>query len=210
MAPRRKPFLVVAGNIGAGKTTMTARLSDELGLKPVFDNAQENPFLARFYSDPPASQQTWAFRSQLFFLQEGWHRHRQIQREGGGCVQELSVYENFLVMAHDHRDRGWINSEDFDLLSGLFFGMEELLEPPDLLVVLDAPLEQLIRRAVSQGRPGLTAEYLERLQQRYRAFADSWIHSPVLTIDTSLLDIATEEGLSEAAEIIISRLGVQR
>jgi deoxyadenosine/deoxycytidine kinase len=88
--------------------------------------------------------------------------------------------------------------------------MEELLEPPDLLVVLDAPLEQLIRRAVSQGRPGLTAEYLERLQQRYRAFADSWIHSPVLTIDTSLLDIATEEGLSEAAEIIISRLGVQR
>jgi len=204
MTQPRKPFVVVAGNIGTGKTTFTSRLADELGLHADLDRASENPYLTRFYADPPYSQRQWAFHSQLFFLQSGLRQHRQIQADRGGMVQELSIYEHFMVMAHDQRDQGWITEEDFQLLSGIFFGVEDLLARPDLLVLLESPIELLISRAV--GKPGITADYLTRLQDRYRAFTDGWLHSPVLRIDTTQIDVTTEEGLDEASQQVINRL----
>ena len=204
MSQQQKPFVVVAGNIGTGKTTVTARLADELGLHAVLDRASDNPYLNRFYSDPPRSQRQWAFHSQLFFLVDGLRQQRRIESDRGGVVQELSIYEHFMVMAHDQRDQGWISDEDFQLLSGLFFSVEDLLIRPDLLVLLEAPVDLLARRAVD--RPGITPEYLARLQDRYRAFADGWLHSPVLRIDTTRTDVTTETGLDEAAQLVISRL----
>lgn len=205
MSDRRKPYLVVAGNIGSGKTTVCTRLAGELGLTPVLAPAAENPYLERFYADPPASQRRWAFHSQLFFFEVGLRQHAQMQAANFGCVQELSVYEHFLVVAHDQRDQGWISQEDFNLLSGLFYSVEPMLTPPDLLVLLQTPVDQLAAR--SAGRPGIDAAYLARLEARYAGFADTWLRSPVLSIDTAEVDLDDPAGLDLAAELVIARLG---
>lgn len=201
-AQARKPFIVLTGNIGVGKGRVAQHLAEELGLMPFLDQASNNPYLERFYQD----QAKWALHSQLFFLNHSLRQHRTIQAEQIGCVQELSFYEHFLVMAHHHRDQGWITSEDFDLLSNLFFAVEDLLVAPHLLVLLETPVDVLAVRMAD--RPEIDAAYLARLDKRYRGFADSWIHSPVLRVNTEDIDIDTPAGLERVSELVMDRLGL--
>lgn len=201
---RRKPHIVIAGNIGVGKSHVMSRLSAELGFAAVSSRPQDNPYLQRFYADPPRSQAQWAFRSQLYFLKDGIRQHVAIGSAAAGCVQEMSVHEHFLVMAHDHRDRGWINAEDFSVLSGLYYAVEGLLTAPDLIVILSAPAQQLHDRA----RDGVTLDYLTELNVRYRQFADSWIGPQMLYLDVAGRDLTASAEQDAVCEQIISRLPV--
>jgi len=176
-----KPYILVAGNIGAGKTAVVESLSEELGLAALSSDHQENPFLDRFYAD----RGRWAFPSQAFFLQQGLVQHRHIREQGG--VQDQSVHEHFLVFAHQLRDEGVLLPEEFDVLSGMYYGMQPSLAAPSLLVFLDAAPDVLLERAKAQQghEQHIDLDYLEALGSRYQSFADSWIHSPVLQVDAA-------------------------
>lgn len=201
----RKPFLVVAGNIGAGKSTLVERISRELGLQPAWEASADNPYLERFYADMAG----WAFHSQLYFLTAGLREHLRILSGGGGVIQDRSVYEHFLVFAHELRDQGLIASDDFTVLSDLYFSVQDLLQPPDLLIYLEAPLPVLQARIRERGRgseQAIEPAYLARLQNRYNGFLDSWYHSPTLRVNTASHDIRSEEGLARIAELVAERL----
>lgn len=185
-----KPYILVAGNIGVGKTAVVESLGEELGLAAISSEHQENPFLDRFYAD----RSRWAFQSQTFFLQQGLVQNRQVQEQGG--VQDQSVHEHFLVFAHQLRDEGVLLAEEFELLSGLYYGMQPNLAAPDVLVFLDAAPGVLLERAQEQkgAEQHIDLPYLQALGERYQNFADSWTRSPVLRIDA---EQETEQALEQ-------------
>ena len=190
-----KPYILVAGNIGVGKTAVVEAISEELGLAAISSDHQDNPFLDRFYAD----RSRWAFQSQAFFLEQGLLQYRQILEQGG--VQDQSVHEHFLVFAHQLRDEGVLLPEEFEVLSGLYYGMQTNLPTPDLLVFLDAAPEVLLERAQQQEghEQHIDLSYLKALGARYQSFADSWLQSSVMKIDA-------EQELEDIVEPILAQL----
>jgi deoxyadenosine/deoxycytidine kinase len=202
-----KPFIVVAGNIGVGKSTVTLQVSEELGLTPYFENYKDNPYLANFYQDMPR----WSFHSQLFFLKEGLRDHRHIVRAGGGVIQDRSIYEHFMVFAQDLAAQNFINEMDFELLSDLYYSVQDLLDPPHLLVYLKAPTSILLARIKKRARIAeqvITQEYLQRLENQYYHFLDSWTHSPILRIDMKQYDVNKTSDLEEISSKIQQHLNI--
>ena len=198
-----KPYVVVAGNIGVGKKAAVQALSQELGLPALSLAHHDNPFLDRFYAD----RNRWAFHSQAYFLQQGLAQHRTIRENGG--VQDQSVHEHFLVFAHQLRDEGVLSADEFSLLSGVYYGTQGMIEPPDLLVVLDAKPENLLQRAVEQhgNEQHITLDYLEALNKRYQGFADSWLASPVLVVDCNQNQLDSDGGAADLIDMVLTELG---
>ena len=199
-----KPFLVIAGNIGSGKTTLAAKLGEELGIALVAEPASSNPYLEDFYEDMASH----AYHSQLFFLASALHEHRQIEARGGGAVLDRSIYEHYLVFAQQLHLDGQISDADFSVLSDLYYGVQDLLPPPHLVVMLEASTDQLYKRIVSRGGAdkSISVEYLESLQVRYREFSDGWVACPLLKVDTEQVVSRTPQGLEELAGMVLASL----
>jgi len=197
-----KPYVLVAGNIGVGKSLAVDTLSEELGLTALSPSHHDNPFLDLFYAD----RSRWAFHSQAYFLQQGLTQHRTIQEQGG--VQDRSVHEHFLVFAHQLRDEGVLNADEFSLLSGLYYGVQPLLETPDLLVMLQSSPQNLLNKAQQQygNEERITLEYLEALDERYTSFADSWLSSPVLNIDCDVHHLDQPDGSAYLVDTVLASL----
>lgn len=197
-----KPYVLVAGNIGVGKGLAVDLLSEELGLAAVGSSHHDNPFLDLFYAD----RRRWAFHSQVYFLQQGLAQHRAIKEQGG--VQDRSVHEHFLVFAHQLRDEGVLSAEEFSLLSSLYYGIQPILEPPDLLVMLDASPSFLLDRAQQQygQEERITVDYLQALHGRYQNFIDSWITSPVLQFDCSASPLEEPKNAEDLVQSVLSHI----
>lgn len=189
-----KPLIVISGNIGSGKSTIAERLGDELGLPVSAEPSENNPYLEDFYQDMAG----YAYQSQLFFMSRGLLQHRRVDRSGGAII-DRSFFEHHLVFACQLYADGYISDQDFSVLSDLYYGVQDLLAPPDLLVMLEASPGELMRRISERNKAdrAIDRDYLERLDARYREFADGWTASPLLRIDTEELDPRTEEGLDE-------------
>lgn len=198
----RKPYVLVSGGIGVGKTKLVRQLSDELGLEAVIAHDADNPYLESFYGAQArldnGEENPWAFRSQLWFLISGLRDLRRIAERSAGVLQERSAHEDFLVFAHELRDRGEINADDFTMLSDLYYAQAFQMPAPDLLVYLDAPLDVMAHRV--SGR-GVSRAYLQALRDRYEQFLDGWLLSPVMRLRTHELD-----DLGSAGEMIAARL----
>jgi deoxyadenosine/deoxycytidine kinase len=200
-----RPFIVVAGNIGVGKSLVVERLSDELGLEPYYENDASNPYLTDFYED----MERWAFHSQLYFLKEGLKEHRRILARGLGAIQDRSVYEHFMVFAHDLHAQGLMSANDFTLLSELYYAIGDLLVAPDLLVYLDFPIDQLpahIKKRNRQSAHTIDPTYLSRLHERYRHFLDSWISSPIIRLEMQHYALDKTEDFDVIAEAVLQGL----
>lgn len=189
-----KPLIVMSGNIGSGKSTIAERLGDELGLPVSAEPSENNPYLEDFYKDMAG----FAYQSQLFFMSRGLLQHRRVDRSGGAII-DRSFFEHHLVFACQLHADGYISDQDFSVLSDLYYGVQDLLAPPDLLVMLEASPEELMRRISERNKAdrAIDRDYLERLDARYREFADGWTASPLLRINTEELDPRSEEGLDQ-------------
>ncbi len=191
-----KQFIAVAGNIGAGKSTLVTRLSERLGWTPYFEPVAENPYLKDFYRDMKA----WAFHSQLFFLSYRMRFHEELLKVSESVVQDRSVYEDAEIFAKNLYDQGNINERDYRTYRNLFELFISLLAPPDLMIYLKAPVATLEERIVERGRSfeaNIGTDYLEQLNDLY----DNWISGfslcPVLTVPAATMDFATVDAYVE-------------
>lgn len=187
--PRR--FIAVAGNIGAGKTELVSFLCRKYGVEPFFEPNDTNPYLESFYGD----MGTWAFRSQLWFLTHKFRLHRRLMESTATVVQDRTLYEDAEIFARNLYEQGHIDERDYRTYRELYETVCETLSPPDVMIFLRCPVRTLRKRIASRGRAmeqSLPRGYLERLDDLYRRWRESYDLSPVIELDTGKLDYLTD------------------
>lgn len=183
--PRR--FVAIAGNIGVGKSSLTALLAEQLGWQPFFEAVGENPYLADFYTD----MRRWSFHSQIFFLSRRLRHHYQLLHTPGTVVQDRTVYEDAEVFACNLYQQGHMEERDYRSYRELYEVMALFLPPPDLLVYLKASVPILLERIAMRGREferHIAPDYLQQLNELYDRWIARFTGCPVLTIDANRLD----------------------
>jgi deoxyadenosine/deoxycytidine kinase len=190
--------IVVAGTIATGKTTLTEALASTLGLAAMVERPKANPFLERFYADQPR----WALASQLWFATDSARQHRKIQRSGG-AVQDHSVYENVHVFGAALADAGVLTENEWQLLLDATGPTIDSLPSPSIVLLVEAPVEDLMTRIRTRGRPyeaGLDSEYLTRLSHRRREYFEGWERSPVVLVDSGSIDLRLQPNVVKIAD----------
>lgn len=185
-------FVVVAGNIGSGKTTLTKKLSERLGWKPHFESVQDNPYLADFYGD----MERWAFQLQVYFLTHRFGTHKLIEGSGASSVQDRSIYEDANIFARALYDQGTLNERDFKNYQTLYNTMTPYLNPPTLMIFLRRSVPKLIERIQMRGRDyeqAIPVDYLTRLNKYYDDWYGSYNLGKSLIVDTDELDFLENE-----------------
>ncbi len=197
-----KKFVVVAGNIGAGKSTLVTLLSAHLGWQPFYEPEGDNPYLADFYRD----MQTWAFHSQVFFLTRRLRIHRQLLDHPTSVIQDRSIYEDAEVFAGNLHRRGLLTGRDYETYRSLYSVLSEFLPPPDLVVYLRASVETLLNRISGRGRDyerSIPGDYLAQLNEQYEEWLAAFNLCPVLTVPSDDLDYVTH---SAHLELVVSKI----
>lgn len=182
-----KRLIIVAGNIGSGKTSLTERIGARLGWCTAFESVTDNPYLAEFYAD----MKSWAFQLQVFFLGHRAEQYLELAQSPQSAVLDRSIYEDAYIFARALYQMGNLTERDYLSYRRVFDLVVSKLPPPDLLIYLKAPVSVLVNRINRRGREiesGISAEYLSLLE----SFYDDWLQSfdvcPVLTIHTGDLD----------------------
>jgi deoxyadenosine/deoxycytidine kinase len=182
-----KRFVVVAGNIGVGKSTLVGMLCERLGWEPFFEPVADNPYLADFYED----MHTWSFHSQVFFLANRLRAHHRLTVHPTSVIQDRSVYEDAEVFANNLHRQGRMSARDYATYRELYGAMAAFLPPPDLVIYLRASVETLQDRIRKRGRDyerQISDEYLGQINDLYEEWIQSFKVCPVLTVPADDLD----------------------
>jgi len=182
-----KNFIAIAGNIGVGKSSLTALLSAKLEWEPFYEAVAENPYLADFYRD----MRQWSFHSQVFFLSRRLRHHRQLLNRPGSVVQDRSVYEDAEIFARNLYLQGYMSERDYGCYRELYEVLTMILPPPNLVVYLRASVPTLIQRIALRGRDferAISPDYLARLNGLYEEWIEHFSLCPVLTVPSDALD----------------------
>ena len=191
-----KRFIVVAGNIGAGKSTLVRMLSQQLGWFPYYEPVAQNPYLTDFYTNMRA----WAFHSQIFFLTNRLRTHHQLMNHpssviGDVYISDRCVYEDAEVFAQNLFDQGLMTERDYLTYRDLYQVLVEFLPPPDLVIYLRASVPTLLGRIARRGRAyerQIQPEYLVQLNILYEKWTSSFSLCPVLTVPSDDLDYVND------------------
>lgn len=185
-----KRLIVVAGNIGAGKTSLTERIGTRLGWETAFESVSDNPYLSDFYAD----MRSWSFHLQIFFLGHRADQYLELARSSQSAILDRSIYEDAYIFARALHHLGNISERDYHAYLRVFNLLVSTLPPPNLLVYLKAPVSVLMDRIHRRGRDiesGITEEYLALLDSFYDEWMAAFDICPVLTIHTGELDRET-------------------
>lgn len=180
-------FIAIAGNIGAGKSTLTAMLAEHFNWTPFYEANAENPYLADFYED----MERWSFHSQVFFLGKRLEHHRQLIDHPGSVIQDRTVYEDAEIFACNLYKQGNMNQRDYDAYRRLYQAVSSFLPPPSLMIYLDSSVDLLVSHIQRRGRDyeqNISRKYLEQLNTLYNNWIDDWNFSPIVRINMDTLD----------------------
>lgn len=181
--------IAVAGNIGAGKTTLTRLLSKHYGWRAQYEDVDDNPYLNDFYDD----MQRWSFNLQIYFLNSRFNQIVEIHRGGEDVIQDRTIYEDARIFAPNLHDMGLMSTRDFNNYLSLFNLMCSLIEPPDLLIYLRANVPTLVNQIQKRGREyekGIRIDYLQRLNERYEAWIEGYKHDKLLIVEVDDLNFS--------------------
>ena len=210
-----KHLILVAGNIGAGKTSITERIGSRLGFQTGFESVADNPYLPDFYRD----MRGWSFHLQIFFLGHRAQQHLDMAQSPRSAILDRSIYEDANIFARALHHLGNLPERDYEAYRRVYDLVLRALPAPDLLVYLKAPVEVLVERIRQRGREiekGISAEYLGLLDRFYEEWINGYDLSPVLTIRSDDLDFVhrpkhletviqrIQEKLSGREEIVFS------
>jgi deoxyadenosine/deoxycytidine kinase len=198
--------IAIAGNIGAGKTTLTTQLARYFGWQPHYEDVADNPYLADFYHD----MHRWSFNLQIYFLNS---RYRQIIDIQGGdkvVIQDRTIYEDAYIFAPNLHEMGLMSKRDFDNYFTLFQLMSSQVKAPDLLIYLKASIPTLVSRIQSRGRDyegNISIDYLKRLNERYDQWISKYKAGNLLVINCDKVDfISRKEDLGKIVNDVRAEL----
>lgn len=197
-----KHFVLVAGNIGVGKTSLAERLGARLGWVTGFESVADNPYLPDFYAD----MRQWSFHLQVFFLGHRAQQHLTLANNAQSTIGDRSIYEDAHIFARVLRHMGNLNERDYDSYQSLYRLISAGLPRPDLLIYLKAPVPVLLDRIRQRGRAieeGISADYLGLLDSFYEEWMQSFDLCPVLTIRTQRLDFVHKP---KHLDVVIQRI----
>jgi deoxyadenosine/deoxycytidine kinase len=187
-----KMFVVVAGNIGSGKTTLTRKLSERLSWNPHFESVQDNPYLSDFYSD----MERWSFPLQVYFLTHRFNTHKLIENSNMSSVQDRSIYEDANIFARALFEQGDLDQRDYENYCRLYESMIQYLSAPTLMIFLKRSIPKLLERIKMRGRDyeqTIPVDYLTKLNHYYDDWYDSYDLGKSLVVDTDDLDFLDNE-----------------
>lgn len=197
-----KRLILVAGNIGSGKTSLTERIGARLGWRTAYESVSDNPYLPDFYRD----MRTWSFHLQIYFLGHRAQQHLDMWNDPRSAIIDRSIYEDAAIFARALHHLGNLNERDYQTYRKVFDLIIRTLPPPSLLIYLKAPVEVLIERIRQRGREiesTITPQYLQLLE----SFYDDWMRTfdlcPVLTIRTDDLDFVHQ---SKHLDTVVQRI----
>lgn len=183
--------IAVAGNIGAGKTTLTKLLSKHYGWTPNYEDVDYNPYLNDFYED----MQRWSFNLQVYFLNSRFSQILEIRKSDKTIIQDRTIYEDAYIFAPNLHAMGLMATRDFENYFNLFKLMTSVVQAPDLLIYLRASVPTLVRQIQQRGRKyenTIRLDYLTRLNERYEAWANDYNSGKLLIIDVDNIDFANK------------------
>jgi len=206
-----KNFIIVSGNIGCGKSSLTDLLSKRLGWTPYYEVVENNPYLEDFYQD----MKKWSFHLQIFFLSKRFIHHQEILKNPASVVQDRSIYEDVDIFARNLNEQGYMEDRDYANYRELFKVMTQFLAPPDLIVYLQASVPTLLQRISLRGREyekTISEEYLNQLNVLYERWVEDFNICPILKVPADNLDFVKHpEHLKLIADKILDRLqGVEK
>jgi len=188
--------IVIAGNIGAGKTTLTNALSKHFGWEPQYEDVENNPYLNDFYEDMPR----WSFNLQVFFLNSRFKQILDIQRGSQVIIQDRSIYEDAQIFAPNLHAMGLMSTRDFENYLSLFETISSSIKPPDLVIYLKASIPTLVNQIQKRGREyeeNLRLDYLKKLNEYYDNWATKFEDARMLVIDVDNCNFVDDKNQME-------------
>ena len=183
MAKTKKPkHVAVAGNIGAGKTTLTEALSKHYKWIPQFEDVANNPYLNDFYEEMPR----WSFNLQIYFLNSRLNQLLNIQRGKETIIQDRTIYEDAHIFAPNLHDMGLMSKRDFSNYFTFFETLKSMVQPPDLLIYIQANVPTLVGQIQKRGRDyeeNIRLDYLKKLNEFYNKWIESYKEGPLLIVN---------------------------
>ena len=179
--------IAVAGNIGAGKTTLTRLLAKHFKWEPHFEDVVDNPYLDDFYHQ----MERWSFNLQIYFLNSRFRQILQIRESGRNIIQDRTIYEDAHIFAPNLHAMGLMTNRDFQNYASLFELMETLVAPPDLLIYLRSSIPNLVSQIHKRGRDyenSISIDYLSRLNELYEAWIQTYNRGKLLVIEVDNID----------------------
>ena len=179
--------IAIAGNIGAGKTSLTELLAKHYNWEPHYEDVIDNPYLDDFYNH----MERWSFNLQVYFLKSRFEQLLSFKENNKTVIQDRTIYEDAHIFAPNLNAMGLMNQRDFNNYKGIFELMESLIQGPDLLIYLRSSIPNLVNKIHKRGREyesSISIDYLSRLNERYEAWISSYDDSKLIIIDVDSLD----------------------
>ena len=191
--------IAIAGNIGAGKTTLTRLLSKHYGWTPHYEEVNDNPYLDDFYED----MKRWSFNLQIFFLRSRLGQVMKIRESGKDVIQDRTIFEDACIFAPNLTDMGLMTVRDYDNYEAIFNQMISFIKPPDLLIYLKGSVPTFVNQIQKRGREyesSIRLDYLKSLNDRYNEWADNYKSGKLLVIDVDHINF--DENIQDLSKVI--------
>jgi deoxyadenosine/deoxycytidine kinase len=191
--------IAIAGNIGAGKTTLTNLLAKHYDWEVHLEDMDDNPYISDFYED----MQRWSFNLQVYFLNTRWQRIQEIRNGKKTVIQDRTIYEDANIFAPNLHSMGLMSTRDFENYSRLYENIKEQIQAPDLLIYLRAGIPKLVDQIQMRGRDyedAIRLDYLKRLNERYEAWISDYKLGPLLIFNVD--DMNFQDNPDDLAKII--------
>ncbi len=198
--------IAIAGNIGAGKTTLSEKLARAFGWEVHYESTEDNPYLSDFYTD----MRRWSFNLQIYFLNSRYQQILRILNGDRTVIQDRTIYEDAYIFAPNLHDMGLMSTRDFQNYRSLFKTMCSQIQAPDLMIYLRAGIPTLVSHIHSRGREyegNMSLDYLKRLNERYEEWIETYEDGRLLIINSNELDFANDpEDLGTVVNLVGAEL----